>query len=296
MKKRVIVVAAMCLCLAGCKSPASNEAANSENNSQNEANVDDKVQLKDLNYDELKEIISSDTFDWNELVTTYKLEQVDTDEAGTYYSAYIDYNGEKFEVHAQAGLVGTDEASTSMVYLQNETTCRIFQMYLSESGKVCTWDDVDTFLNRDDSLTQYLTIDVPEGYKLGTFRLGLDLGQGCLLYLDGEEELDYMDYSQRHGGVFVCENNDEIIKFEDGEMYVKGSAISNTFEFEPESTDISLGDGCQAMMGTGTEDETEFWYIFAYRESDDMCFMMYFNADEFTKEQVIDIAESVELQ
>ena len=35
------------------------------------------------------------------------------------------------------------------------------------------------------------------------------------------------------------------------------------------------------------------WHIFIDRDSNNICYMLYFNQDEFTKEQAIEIATSI---
>lgn len=271
MKKIIGLLVIIIVCFVGCRE-------NNENNVAGE-NSDKKMTL-----DDVKEISSTGEFDIDTLALNYELEY--NSEYGYYYTS-VEHNGKAFELHIGVG--------SEWAELKNMTTINSIILYSkSDNGYKCNEEDIEEFVNRKDSLDQYLTVDIPDGYKLGTFRCGLEgIYEGCLFYKEDEKEQFYPEYSNRHGGIFLFSDETEVFKY-DGEKLasVKGNTIDNTIGFLTDFENIEIAQ-CQALLVGVNLHETDFWHIFIDRYSDDICYMLYFNQDEFTKEQAIEIANSI---
>lgn len=314
MKKRMLMIIILAMSLVGCGSTG--KEGNTENNGVdnstggNETTTNNNEafseSLKKITFEELKKIATSEGFNWNTLSSVYNLkkEYIDVSDV-VYYEAYVEHNGTSFKLHAQQGAGDKkDSEDVSYVYLQNEKTCKILVLYDTDEDFIVTEEMIDEFVNREESISSYFTIDVPEGYKLGRFRVGLEgMFEGCLLYKEGEEEATYTKYSERHGGVFVCNDETEVFRYEDGSLSgIKYSAINNTLEPQDGFERIELLDGGQALIGrcelreyndSLEYEKAEFWYIFIDCDMDKNCYMLYFNPNDFTREDVIETAKTV---
>lgn len=314
MKKRMFMIIILAMSLVGCGSTGKegntenygvdNSTVGNETTTNN--NEDFSESLKEITLEELKRIAISEDFNWNTLSSDYDLkkEYIDVSDI-VYYEAYVEHNGTSFKLHAQQGTGDKkDSEDVSYVYLQNEKTCKILVLYDIDEEFIVTEEMIDEFVNREESIASYLTIDVPEGYKLGTFRVGLEgMFEGCLLYKESEEEATYTKYSERRAGVFVCNDETEVYIYENGSLSgIKYSAISNTLEPQGDFESIELLDGCQALLGrcelreyndSFEYEKAELWYVFIDRDVDKNCYMLYFNTNDFTRDDVIKTAKTV---
>ncbi len=300
MKKRLLTALFVSACLAGCGNSNTEESITSlveTTGEQATAEENTSAQkLKSITLDEIKKIVTDDAFDWNTLLTTYEMQNISEENNAKFYSAIVEHNGTSFEFHAQAGVVGGEGTDISLVYLKNESTLKMLQLYSVDDEVIsCTAEQIDEFINRQESLEQYLEIEVPRGYVLGTYRAGLEgIFTGCLIYAIGEEEKINPPNAEIHGGVFICKSGDEVIKYnEDGSMYIKASAIDNTLEFVQASDTLDMEDGSQVVYGEGVLEDTKRWYFFVDRKEDEYCYMIYFNENDFKKDEAISIVKTV---
>lgn len=288
MKKIIGLLGIILICFVGCSENNENDVSGTNSNvgKVTESEFEDvtSMELKKMTLDDVKEISATGKFDIDTLLLKYQLEY--NSEDGYYYTP-IEHNGKAFELHIGVG--------SEWAELKNMTTINSFTLYSKpDSIYECNEEDIEAFINRKDSLEQYLTVDIPNGYKLGTFRCGLEgIYEGCLLYKKDEKEQFYPEYSDRHGGIFLYSDEAEVFKYEGEELAsVKGNTIDNTIGFLTDFENIEIAQ-CQALLVGVKLHETDFWHIFIDRDSNNICYMLYFNQDEFTKEQAIEIATSI---
>ena len=325
MKKRILPLVLLSMCLVACGSTeekGTTETVTAET-TENETTVEkttenestsvsagvSDVELKEVTLDEIKNMITDASFDWNTLPTAYKMESVSEEDSASFYLANFEYDNKSFELYAQAGIVGQESEDISLVYVQNSENKIMLTLYhADESEQDCTVEKLDEFVNKDESLSNYLTAEVPEGYKTGTYQSGLEgMFKGCLLYKEDEEEKNAgVAYSMRHAGVFVCTDESEILRYdEDGNLTdIKGSAINNTFDAKEGFEKVDLLEGCQILIGKGQLEDyvqqndeyetSEFWYVFIDRNDDEICYMLYFSTTDFTKDEAIEIVKTIE--
>lgn len=174
-------------------------------------------------------------------------------------------------------------------------------------------------INADNSLEQYLTIELPSGLTMQEHQVELnDFFQGYLFVGDFDEPIHGLVYDSWYypGGIAVSnrqQNNN--IQFENGKIVHGGIGMNHSEpigeleqitgceseaalqEYRFDLFTVTEADEYEKVHGvTLSYDEeltSNFWYVFMGKEEWDNYYVLFLNERYFTKQDIIDMARSV---
>lgn len=192
------------------------------------------------------------------------------------------------------------------------------QLLYAEDSRYMANTDIQSFLEKQYGMEQYMTFNLPEGFELGGFQADMAGFSGSLLV--GEyEESPHGDGTSKSwyapGGMAVFQREDYLI-FENGElsdiiwMYNHSWMISEPEKLEECETQALL---CEVAFDLFTAAELEeyweangeelsaeeaiskYWYVFMGNEGSENGYAVFLNEKYFTKEDAITFARSIHL-
>lgn len=259
------------------------------------------IQQKDMSLECVKDIAVEacmGEMELNRLTVTYNFDY----SVEGYFNAFMEYNGRTYELFAQCGSeeikdgVFISNETIVMLYLQDVASKKILLIYAPEQNILgCDSSKIDEFINDTFDIEQYYTVSLPNDYHLGTFMFANpDIFAGCTLLKDDEEDISFYQSVNVHGGVCVCKENSDIFVY-NGEQLISTKYYHRDMGACSDYENVIIDNG-QAVIVEFTYDDNSasYWFTFIDSDFDNNCYFMYFNTDDFTKQEAIDIVKTIE--
>lgn len=234
------------------------------------------------------------------------------------YFAYLTHEGKEYHVQ-----FGFDKKTKALwgVYLFYATADDVIVLYTDDPQRYTVAQDIQEFLGREYNMDDYFTCTLPENTSLGNFKVYYnDILSGCPIWGDFEEQL-HGEWAPEPwlvpGCVLIAANNENnsLMKFENGkavsirwlgnhlaiasQSYIEGcsmQAILCEMYFDiftvPEAEEYKAE---HKLSDDELETVSKYWYVFMGEEDSEYIYVVGLNQKYFTKEDVIALAESVQI-
>ena len=243
------------------------------------------------------------------------------------YFCYVQYEGRDYRIQAS---YWKPEVATEYGHKENELDfINIFYpvtndgLLLYEADERFTPDlDIRSFLEKEYDLSLEVELELPEGLSLDNYQMDLVMGQGCLFVGDYEEENHGegtpQDWYAPGGIAFINKEffpGDIIFEngvFKDVSIRMNHSGITSEIEkvegcnkqavlCEYSCDLFTAAEAVEYMQTNGiTEEEfhgnSTYWYVFMTEENDNNVYTLFLNQNYFTREDTIELAQSVKFK
>ena len=242
------------------------------------------------------------------------------------YFCYVQYEGREYRIQAS---YWKPEVATEYGHKENELDfINIFYpvtndgLLLYEADERFTPDlDIRSFLEKEYDLSLEVELELPEGLSLDNYQMDLVMGQGCLFVGDYEEENHGegtpQDWYAPGGIAFINKEffpGDIIFEngvFKDVSIRMNHSGITSEIEkvegcnkqavlCEYSCDLFTAAEAVEYMQTNGITEEfhgnSTYWYVFMTEENDNNVYTLFLNQNYFTREDTIELAQSVKFK
>lgn len=240
-------------------------------------------------------------------------------DALNYYIGFrFRYEGEDYYLGA-SHLKSTDQLSD--VYITRISDSEMCWIYTKEDGKERYPNDLEKFLATKIKIEDWLTLELPDGYTLGSYQGNLGDYGGALIYPQSYSTIGeafaptHWMYAGFVGQVYEPER---FFVFQDGKLDENYFPKSNHTTEEVVGADVAaVGEGWHTLMvyanhdlytasevgeleekGIDTdslETESEYWYFYFVKEGEERAYFLSLSAKEFSREEAVAVAETVRM-
>lgn len=310
---------------------AREEAAAGEiNNTQGDASAEDANKAQEEIPAKEGDIALSKTLTMEEVISQFNagvlgkmdftayenMEREDLNDALNYYiNFYLDYNGEEYRVGVSRLYENDEIAGIYLTRISDNESCILY----SGDERYYAVDSIEEFLNTKTQISDWLTIELPDGYSLSEYDANVGNAGGTLIEpqayeVQGEDTYGHyvIDWTMS-GCIGSIYGAQEVFVFENGKLADKQIHLWNhTSEEKIETLEgldkpailyhinhdlYTAGDiGRLEEQGINLEPEdttSDYWYIFFAEEGEDKAYYLALDQRQFTKEEAIDIARTV---
>lgn len=249
--------------------------------------------------------------------TVYEnMEREDLNDALNYYlNFYLDYNGEEYRVGVSCWYENDEIAGIYLTRMSDNESCILY----SGKERYHAVESIDEFLNTKTQISDWLTIELPDGYSLSEYNANVGNAGGALIEpqayeVRGEDTYGHyvVDWTMS-GCIGSIYGAQEVFVFENGKLADKQMHLWNHTSEEKieilEGLDKSAilyhinhdlytaGDiGGLEAQGIKIEPEdmtSDYWYIFFAEEGEDKAYYLALDQRQFTKAEAVEIARTV---
>lgn len=249
--------------------------------------------------------------------TAYEnMEREDLNDALNYYiNFYLDHNGEEYRLGVSRLYEDGEIAEIYLTRMSDNESCILY----AEDERYHIVDSIEEFLNTKTQISDWLTIELPDGYSLSGYDANVGNTGGSLIEprayeVKGEDTYGHyvIDWTMS-GCIGSIYGAQEVFVFENGKLADKQMPLWNhTSEEKIETLEgldkpavlyhinhdlYTAGDiGQLEDQGIKLEPEdttSDYWYIFFAQEGEDKAYYLALDQRQFTKEEAIDIARTV---
>lgn len=233
-----------------------------------------------------------------------------------YINFYYEYEGEEYRLGASHS-ERTDALEN--VYIIRVSDSEMGWIYTAEDGKERYPNDLETFFSTKRKIEDWLTLELPKGYTLGSYQAGLGDGGGALISpkayeIEGDTEEWVPAEWQYSGFVGRIPNARERFSFHDGKLdgeYYNGMnhtsgktiAVLDYLDlpviFARYNHDLYTAADLGELEEQGMEpDETtsDYWYFYFVREGAKEAYYLTLSTKIFSKEEALAIAGTVKIK
>ena len=245
-------------------------------------------------------------------------------EEATYsLNYYIDFYFTDYEYHAEGeeyrlGVsLWLEDDSLDAIYITRMSDSDMRWLYSAEEDKYA--DILEEFLATKERIEDWLTVELPKGYTVGTYNANYGYMGGALIYpqvyeLYGEEI--YVPADWYHAGC-ISRMPDAIERYEfvDGKLQEhRGVPWNHTsaefmevLELDWQAIFMEVNHDLYTAADMGAMEEagidisqveltSDYWYFFFVKEGEDTSYYLSLAKNCFTKEEAIAIAKTVEIK
>lgn len=249
--------------------------------------------------------------------TAYEnMEREDLNDALNYYiNFYLEYNGEEYRIGVSQLYENDEIMGIYLTRMSNNESCILY----TGDERYHVVDSIEEFLNTKTQISDWLTIELPDGYSLSEYDANVGNAGGALIEpqayeVQGEDTFGHyvVDWTMS-GCIGTIYGAQEVFVFEDGKLTDKQMHLWNhTTEEKIETLEgldkpavlyhinhdlYTAGDiGWLEEQGIKLEPEdttSDYWYIFFAEEGEDKAYYLALDQKQFAKEEAIDIARTV---
>lgn len=150
--------------------------------------------------------------------------------------------------------------------------------------------NIEHLLCNEVLMEDYLTFAFPEGILVEDYDLYAGHFGGCSLTLVGENG------TMPCGGIYILNGDRVSPSIVSGEMLAVAHYDNNIYHSEEERLSIEQCPALLTLMSVEEEngESTQYYSVYFAQESDFYCYNLRLRADLFTKEEVIEIAQTVQ--
>ena len=273
-----------------------------------------------LTFDMVREAFRKQTvgdFDFQSF-SNAEVEYSENDGALNYYvNFYYNYDGEEYRLGVSYWKE-TDEITD--IYITRISDSEMARLYYTvDSGTGAYINDLETFLVTKENVNDWLTIDLPEGYTLGTYQADLGIAGGALIFpqayeLYGDDVFAPQEWY--HAGFvgripdavsyFIFENG----KLTDGQLgwwnHSSGERLG-VLDLNWQALFMQYNHDLYTAAGIGWLEEdgvdvslidttSDYWYFFFAKEGEENAYYLSLSTKLFTEEEAIAIAKTVTIK
>ena len=249
-------------------------------------------------------------------------ENIEESLTGTYHIA-LDYNSRSYDLQIYYWLAeaakeyGRKGEIDSVLIVDTETGDS--QLLYSADEKYEVNVNLNSFLSKVYDIRQYLSFALPEGLRLGKYVADLtDTFSGHPFESNGQTDFlgDSVSVLKTElGGIGVNQNGNDIFEFKDGKVKKFSGIRQNHMRIISEGQWIENDDMTACLceyefeLFTGPEQEeyerehnvtlshkestSRYWYAFLGKEGKDETYVVYLNADLFSKKEMKDFVKTI---
>ena len=233
-----------------------------------------------------------------------------------YIDFHYDYEGEVYEISASHRL---ENDALWGVYATRESDGEMRWLYRDEDGIDEYSDYLEPLLATKENVGEWLSVELPEGYSLGTYQAHRGWAGGALispqayeLYGDDVFAPEEWYYA---GFVGQIPDADEVFGFENGKLVDGAINVWNHSSYEKLDVldldwqalfvhynhDLYTAAGQAWLEEDGVDisqiDTTsDYWYFFFAKEGEEKAYYLSLSQKFFTKEEAIAIAKTVDIR
>ncbi|MBQ8038597.1 MAG: hypothetical protein IJ274_01750 [Lachnospiraceae bacterium] len=236
------------------------------------------------------------------------------------YFCYLSYEGKDYRLQLS---YRKEDNSLLGIYLYHPASDDSTSLYTNRPERYTVNNDIQEFLDREYNIEDYFTCTLPKGTRLGNYKIYYnDVFSGCPILGDYEEPAHGDGAPEAWytpGGVVIGANdeNNDRMQFENGKVvsvrwwgnhvwieedtqeYLEGCDMQAILcevnfhlfvaaEIEEYMQEHNLSEGDMQVV-------SKYWYVFMGEEDSEYVYIVYLNQEYFTKEDVIELARSVEI-
>lgn len=246
-------------------------------------------------------------------------EFTDADNAYIHFPK-IPYEGEEYDIGVSCV---TDENNVEYIdgiYVTRLSDKEMCLIYTSDE-RYQTVDDLEGWLSTKTHISDWLTLDLPEGYSLSDYDASVGNAGGALIEPQAYEVLSedafgaFLPEWTMSGAVGIIPDAQEAFIFEDGQIAGKYMSSNHSLEEMIETLDglampaalyhvshdlytaADLGNLEEQGIDTSQiETTSEYWYVFFASEDADNAYYLALDQKQFSKQAAIDIAMTVKFR
>ena len=295
--------------------------AEQEKEERIQAEVEAAVKAQNgLSFDMVREAFAKQTIgdlDFQSFSNAEVEDSGNNDALNHYVNFYYNYEGEEYRLGVSYWKE-TDEITD--IYITRISDVQMARLYTTvDSGKGAYINDLETFLVTKENVNDWLTIDLPEGYPLGTYQAGLGIAGGALIFpqayeLYGDDVFAPQEWY--HAGFvgripdavsyFIFENG----KLTDGQLgwwnHSSGERLG-VLDLDWQALFMQYNHDLYTAAGIGWLEEdgvdvslidttSDYWYFFFAKEGEENAYYLSLSTKLFTEEDAIEIAKTVTIK
>lgn len=241
--------------------------------------------------------------------------QTAEDDALNYYIWFnYEYEGEQYHLCVSFSKKTDALEDIDIVRISDSEMAWIY----TASDKERYPNDLEVFLSTKTKIDDWLTLELPDGYKLGEYKGGFGLSGGALItpksYQVKGESTYVPDEWTESGFVGRITDADKIFSFQKGELSEKGFPLMNHSTAEVVrvlhdldwpavmvhySHDLYTAADMAELEEKGillTETTSEYWYFFFAKEGEKEAYYLALSAKEFSEKEAVAIAKTVRMR
>lgn len=240
----------------------------------------------------------------------------DSNALNYYINFYYDYDDEVYKLRASHS-IKNDELTA--IYITRESDGEMRWLYRDEDGVNEYSDYLEPLLVTKENVDNWLSIELPEEYSLGTYQANAGIAGGALILpqayeLYGDEVFAPQEWYYA-GFVGQIPNAKETFIFENGEL-IDGAVNwwnhSSCEKLEVLDLDwqallVHYNHDLYTAAGVGWLEEddidtslidttSDYWYFFFTKEGEEKAYYLSLSEKLFTKEEAVAIAETVDIK
>ena len=314
----ILAVAAGVLILAVFMTKSDQAEQSVLSDSEQELAEQEKEKLGELTLDMVREAAANHTLHELDFLNYSNGEEYDYGEDALSYhiNFYFDYEGERYRLDTSHMKDEFDRLD--VVYLWRESDNEVRWIYSYDNGAHNYSENLEPMLATKVSIDDWLTVELPEGYTLGTYNAAYGYMGGALIYpqayeVYGEDVFAPADWYHA-GFVGRLPDAQDHFQFIDGKLQEHHGSMYNHSEAEfvevldldwqtvlmHYNLDLYTAAGQYELEESGIDisqiDVTsDYWYFFFVKEGEDDAYYLSLSSKLFTKEEAIAIAETVDI-
>lgn len=256
-----------------------------------------------------------DQIDFSKYANGEKEKSTDDDTLNYYIWFDYNYKEEKYRLG-----VSYDKNTDNMenIYITRISDSEMSWLYTVDDGEERYPNDLEEFLSTRTKIDDWLTIKLPKGYKMDSYRGDLGVSGGACIspesYVVKGDAADVPKEWRQSGFVGRIEDAGEQFLFQEGELSASRFPLMNhswTEEVEVLNYldwpaimvhyyhDLYTAEQKAELEKEGielTETTSEYWYFFFVKEGEKEAYYLTLSAKEFSKKEAIAIAKTVRMR
>lgn len=243
-------------------------------------------------------------------------EFADADNAYIHFSQ-IPYEGEEYDIGVSCVTDDNDVEYIDGIYVTRLSDKEMCLIYTSDE-RYSVVADLEGWLSTKTRISDWLTLDLPEGYSLSDYDASVGDAGGALIEPQAYEVLSedafgaFIPEWTMSGAVGIIPDAQKAFIFEDGQIVGKYMSSNHSLEERIETLDglampaalyhvshdlytaADLGNLEEQGIDTSQiETTSEYWYIFFASEDADNAYYLALDQKQFSKQEAINIAMTV---
>ncbi len=246
-------------------------------------------------------------------------DELDEEEPYDMFDYYFNFQNETY--HMRASFLKSSNQLEN-VCISRQSDAQMAYIYtIDEKGRESYPYNLEVFLRTKTKVDEWLTIELPEGYTIGSYNADLGFSGGILIHPQSYSTHKEMDSAPKHwkyaGFIGTVEEPQDVFVFEDGKLDQRYYPQSNHSHDEPIGVidTISPGFGWKTLLVhsfhdlyTGgeigalemegvdiskLETQSEYWDFYFVKEGENRAHLLSLSAKEFDRTEAMAIARTV---